>query len=192
MHTLAQSLPSVIQPNNCAWQQPSSAQSALQLVPIPTQPNTTQAFGNVSINCAPTPYISPYPVYNAISSSAPQIYPSLSYPGHQQTIQPVAYAHAMPSTSGFGVPNYVPMGIKIQPPQMDRDCLDLWFVRLEHWFANNNGIADENKFYTLVGLLEHNQMLHVLGTAMTPPPKKKTINKYFTAERHHAPHPPTI
>lgn len=68
---------------------------------------------------------------------------------------------------------------RIPPPQLDRDYLQLSFVRLESWFENYNVWSDQTKFTTLVALLEHRQMTHVLGTVLNPP----ETNKYQTLKQ---------
>lgn len=59
---------------------------------------------------------------------------------------------------------------------MESEYLEYWFLRLKRWFENMNVHNDHAKFNTLVGLMEHRQMTHVLNVVMNPP----TANQYTT------------
>lgn len=106
--------------------------------------------------------------------------PQIAFTEPPSQIQPIQFScanqhYTSPSYTShvMSQSNIDAISFKMQPPQMNKDCLDLWFVQLEHWFKNNNIRADLTKFNTLVGLLEHTQMTHVLGTVMNPPEKDK-------------------
>lgn len=79
--------------------------------------------------------------------------------------QPLQYTHGSSTNNS----NSHAMSVKIRPPPMDKNCIDLWFFQLDSWFANNNIHADQIKFNTLIGLMDTATMVHVYHVVANPP-----------------------
>lgn len=58
---------------------------------------------------------------------------------------------------------------RVQPPAMDKDYIDLWLVRLESWFSNNQVRSDNQQFHILTTLLDSQLLAQVFEAVSTPP-----------------------
>lgn len=141
---------------------------------IHNSPATPQIpFSAITQQMASNPTIS-----NAIPAS--WMYPSVqtSY-GYQLPTHPPSLQNQQGFATNANSNSTPTYNAKYPPPKMESEYLQYWFVKLERWFENMNVHNDHAKFNTLVGLIEHRQMTHVLDVVMTPPP----VNQYNTLKQ---------
>lgn len=90
--------------------------------------------------------------------------PSLAPP--QPTVwpqQPIANPFDNPPI-GIGAVN-----ARVQPPPIDKEHIDLWLVRLESWFNNNQVRSDNQRFHILTTLLDTQLISLVYDATQSPP-----------------------
>lgn len=164
----AQQHPSNIVPST-AISSTIQQQPANSFLPTTQQLSTTQApFNSITQQLVSNPVTSNSIPASWMHQSVPNTY------GYQY--QPSTYQQASLNQQ-YSAPNSnSSYNAKIPPPKMESEYLEYWFLRLERWFENINVHNDHVKFNTLVGLMEHRQMTHVLNVVMNPP----TVNQYKT------------
>lgn len=86
------------------------------------------------------------------------------WPGQAPLANPYDLGH-----QGHQPPFINAVNARVQPPPMDKDYIDLWFVRLESWFKNHQVKSDNQQLYILTTLLDSQLLAQVYDAAENPP-----------------------
>lgn len=169
--------PPVTQAPGTSQQEQPQAQHALQFHQRQQQASQTRQIAQNVVSMPHQMYFQPV---------APQFFQGNGQPGFNASFlqQQIPQQQGVPANQVIGNPfDRVPQAhapiIRVPPPGIDKEEIDLWFIRLEAWFSHNNIHVDQQRFHILTTLLDSTTLAQVYTEANFPPEH----NKYATLQK---------
>lgn len=106
---------------------------------------------------------------NVLQQQNCSVHPPIRSTPVLQTLQPIMNPFEQ-------YPSIHAVSTKMQPPPMNRECIDLWFLQLDAWFKNNAVRSDNQQFQILTTLMDSQLLAHVYDAVINPPTQGKYEN----------------